>query len=236
LTHPNSDGKHGNADICSDPAHCQAWQSFDTLKAAKGGAYDAVLAAIGGAVDSTAGLCVTYEGEPILAVFHAASGGYTEDSVNVWRESLPYLTSVQSPESSTSVPDFVTSETFTAKQFRKTALAAYPTMNLDGAPASWFTSAERSPTGRLISVNLGGVKLSGNQLRQLFGLRSANIEWAIGASDNGGASTITFTVTGYGHGVGLSQYGANEFARLGASFEDILAYYYVGTEVAAISE
>jgi stage II sporulation protein D len=160
-------------------------------------------------------------------VFHSSSGGYTEDSGNVWGETLPYLRSVQSPESATSVPQFLTENSVTVEEFRRIALTAYPEMDLSMPPEAWFSNIVRSDTGRLVSVTLGGVELSATKLRLLFGLRSANIEWEIGETE------ISFTVKGYGHGVGLSQYGANEFARNGASFEDILRYYYQGASISA---
>jgi stage II sporulation protein D len=222
-----SDGTHPEADACDDPSHCKAWLTDSALREKWGGSYDVNLAKIAASVDSTDGLCAMYDDEPILAVFHSSSGGFTEDSSNVWSKSLPYLVSVQSPESSSSVPDFVTEAVFTVDEFKRIAVKGYPDMTFGGELVS---DAERSAAGRIISVKLGGVRLSGTEFRMLFGLRSANISWEI---DN---DEIRLTVTGYGHGVGLSQFGANEFARNGASFEDILGYYYRGISVKTVSE
>ncbi|MDR0819824.1 MAG: stage II sporulation protein D [Oscillospiraceae bacterium] len=221
---------HPDADVCDNPVHCKAWLSDEALREKWGDNYDVYIAKIKSAVVATDGLCAVYEDKPILAVFHAASGGFTEDSANVWGEALPYLRSVQSPESPASVPDFVTEPAFSLSEFKRLALEVYPDMDLSGASETWFGEESRSPNGRLLSVALGGVKLSGTQLRNLFGLRSANAVWTISVSE------IRFTVTGYGHGVGMSQFGANEFARNGADFKSILQYYYKGVEIEVISQ
>jgi stage II sporulation protein D len=224
-----NDGVHPDADVCDNPLHCKGWLPDAALREKWGGNYDAYILKIESAVADTDGLCAVYEEKPILAVFHAASGGYTEDSANVWGEALPYLRSVQSPESPANVPDFVTEPAFSLSEFKRTALEAYPEMDFSGAAETWFGGESRSPNGRLISVTLGGVSLSGTQLRNLFGLRSANAVWTISGSE------IRFTVTGYGHGVGMSQFGANEFARNGADFRFILKYYYKGVEIKVVS-
>jgi len=219
---------HPDADVCDNAAHCQGWLSDDACREKWGENYEAYSAKIAAAVAATDGLCAVYDGEPICAVFHSSSGGYTEDSINVWSEDLPYLTSVQSPETTTSVPDFITYVSFSLEEFKEIALKTYPDMTFPEAAKNWMTNVERSATERIVSLKVGGMTLTGTQLRLLFGLRSANATWSI---EN---DTITFTVRGYGHGVGMSQYGANEFARNGAAFDDILRYYYKGAEIQPI--
>ncbi|MDR3149501.1 MAG: stage II sporulation protein D [Oscillospiraceae bacterium] len=229
VNHAQSNGVHPDADTCDDPMHCKAWLSDNALRDKWGGSYTVNIEKITEAVDNTDGMLVMFDGEPILAVFHSSSGGNTEDSSNVWSKQLPYLQSVDSPETADSVPDFETAVTLSTSEFRLTALAEYPEMSLSGSSADWFKDVKRSDAGRIISLSLGGVTLTGTELRLLFGLRSANITWVIADG------SITFNVVGYGHGVGLSQYGANELAKQGMGYKDILLYYYRGSDVCPLS-
>ncbi|MDR2359950.1 MAG: stage II sporulation protein D [Oscillospiraceae bacterium] len=229
VNHLVSDGVHPDADTCSDPSHCKAWLSDDELHNKWGAGYDANISKITDAVDSTDGMLVMFDGEPILAVFHSSSGGNTEDSANVWSKQLPYLRSVDSPETAETVPGFVTAVTLTTSDFKRTALDAHPEMSLEGSASDWFRNMKRSNAGRIISLSLGGVTVTGTELRLMFGLRSANVTWLIADG------SVTFNVVGYGHGVGLSQYGANELAKQGMNYKDILLYYYRGSDVRPLS-
>ena len=105
------------------------------------------------------------------------------------------------------------------------ALAQYPGADLSGDPSGWFSQPVENSAGGVASVDLGGVTLTGSEVRTLFGLRSASV------SVSWDGEAFTFDVTGYGHGVGMSQYGANAMAREGSDFEEILTWYYTGTEV-----
>jgi stage II sporulation protein D len=214
--------KHADADVCSDPACCKAYADDSALRARWGADYDTYIAKIKEAVAETDGEYMVYEGEPILAVFHSSSDGYTEDSGNVWNTSLPYLQSVKSPETSAEVPGYVTSVTVSLDDFKSTILEQYPEATFDGEPASWIGPSIADASGRLASISIGGVELSGTTLRSLFALRSASIEITANA-DN-----IVLTTTGYGHGVGMSQYGANTLAAQGKNYEEILQWYYTG--------
>ena len=169
---------------------------------------------------ATDGEYLTYEDEPILAVFHSSSNGTTEDSKNVWGTALPYLKSVKSPETSEEVPGYETSVQIAPEEFRETVLARYSDAVLDGAPAGWFGPAVRDASGRLETIAIGGVDISGTALRSLFALRSADID--VTPTDD----SITLTTTGYGHGVGMSQYGANTLAKEGKTYAEILSWYY----------
>ena len=105
------------------------------------------------------------------------------------------------------------------------ALAQYPGADLSGDPSGWFSQTVENSAGGVASVDLGGVTLTGSEVRTLFGLRSASfsVSWD--------GEAFTFDVTGYGHGVGMSQYGANAMAREGSDFEEILTWYYTGAQV-----
>lgn len=219
-------GKHAaaGADVCSDPGCCQAMQSEDALRERWGADYEAYAAKLRAAAEETAGERLCYAGEPIFAAFHASSAGATEDSGAVW-SSLPYLVSVSSPESAETVPGFVTRLECAPLDFRDTLLSAFPEADLSGGPESWLGPVTRDASGRVASALLGGQTVSGTRLRALFSLRSTafTLEYRDGR--------FVFTVQGNGHGVGMSQYGAELLARGGADYREILAHYYPGAEL-----
>ena len=172
----------------------------------------------------TDGQVLTYEGAPIQAVFFSSAAGATEDAQAVWGRALPYLVSVDSPEGE-EVPNYRSTVTLTAEQVKKAAGEAGLDADLSGEPSAWFQNLTRTASGRVASVELGGISLSGGAARSLFALRSACFD----VSEQDGV--FTFSVTGYGHGVGMSQYGANAMAKAGSGWQDILAHYYTGAQL-----
>ena len=208
---------HKSAAVCSDPACCCAYLSDEALRENWGGDYRKNLRRIRSAVRETDGQTLRYEGEPIRAVFHSSSGGKTEASAALWGE-VPYLVSVSSPETAADVPGFETTVTVSAAD---AAQALGVTLPEDAA--QWLGETRRDEAGRVETIVIGGRTLSGAEARSLFSLRSTNFTVEV----LGGA--IVFHVTGSGHGVGMSQYGANVMARQGALYAEILAQYYPGT-------
>ncbi len=219
----NGHSPHPAGVCCADPGCCKAWFSEAQLRERWGADYDRWAAVVRRAVAETDGAILVYDGEPIFAAFHACSDGSTEASENVWVQALPYLRSVPSPETAETVPDFCSGLSVSYNELRRLALASYPEADLSGPGAEWLTGAEYTESGRLLRVILGGVTLTGNQLRFLLGLRSAAVTWTCGETE------IRFSVRGYGHGVGMSQYGARQMALEGADWRAILAHYYPGT-------
>ena len=217
-----SSGVHDGG-VCADPGCCEAYVGDAELHAKWGEDYDANIARIRAAVAATDSLILTYGGEPIFAAFHSSSSGCTEDCASVWGSELPYLVSVDTPESPENVPQLVQERSVPAAEFRNTVLAALPGAVFVAGPDGWLTEAEYTPSGRLASVRVGTVRVTGTELRSLFALRSTKVTWSV--SDEG----VTFFTEGYGHGVGMSQYGANILAREGADAAEILAHYYPGT-------
>ncbi len=215
-------GKHPNADVCAEPGHCQAWLDEPAMREAWGAAYEENSARLRAAVDATAGQCLCYEGQPVFAAFHSSSAGATEDCGQVWNPQ-PYLISVSSPESAESVPRYITELRCAPLDFRDTLLSQAPEADFTGDPEQWIGPLERDGSGRVAALTLGGVSFRGTQLRSLFSLRST----AFTLEFRGGQ--FCFTVTGSGHGVGMSQYGANVMAQNGADYRAILAHYYPGT-------
>ena len=213
---------HPPGTCCADPGCCRAWLPDTALRERWGADYDRWAAVIRQAVEETAGTVLLYQGEPILAVFHACSPGSTEASENVWLEALPYLRSVSSPETADSVPEYYSTVEFSWEELRRVALKAVPEADLSGPEEDWLSGAEYTESGRLRRVMLGGAELTGSGLRMLLGLRSAAFTWTCGTEG------IRFSVRGYGHGVGMSQYGARQMALDGADWQEILAHYYPG--------
>lgn len=216
---------HKGADVCDNYAHCQAWLSREEAMARWGDDAQAYSDAIQRAVYETDSLVITYEDEPIVAVFHAASSGHTEKAADVWGADIPYLLSVESPGEEES-PQYHGRVELSAAAFKAEILELYPDAKLDGAPDTWFGAPVRSESGGVLTIPVGGAEVTGTAVRAAAGLRSTNFT----VSADGG--TLIFLTVGYGHGVGLSQYGARARAREGKDFIEILKWYYTGVEVA----
>lgn len=213
--------KHGDAQVCTDYGCCQAWLGDDELRERWGESYGENRRRIAQAVESTAGEYLCYDGEAIFAAFHSSSAGYTEDCAEIWSR-LPYLVSVSSPETAGEVPNYVSTEELRPLDFRDTVLHLRPEADFSGPESQWVGETTRDASGRVATVTLGGAELTGAEARALFSLRSAafTLEYT--------GESFLFTVTGFGHGVGMSQYGANVMAAGGAPYTQILAHYYPG--------
>lgn len=216
---------HPDADICGDHRCCQAYISPEKAAQNWGSKAEENTQKILRAVQETGTEVILYDSKLISAVFHSSSASQTLDAVQVWGNSVPYLVGVKSPEGD-DVPNYHTEAKISAQDFKKTFLAAHAEAVLEGAPSGWFGEAERSAGGSVSRILVGGVPVKGTELRTLFSLRST--AFSIETTD----SEITFRVTGFGHGVGMSQYGANTMAKEGKSYRDILCWYYTGVTVA----
>ena len=205
--------KHEDADVCADPACCQGYHAGQTDEAALR------------AVEETDGLVMTYDGALIDATFFSCSGGRTEAAVAVWGGDIPYLRSVESPGEE-DAPRYVETVSLSAEEFSAAFCEAFPEANLAGGPESWFGACSYTDGGGVETMFIGGVPVSGTQLRRLFSLRSTNVSVRVTDED-----TIELTTHGYGHRVGLSQYGAKAMAEEGRDFEAILTHYYTGANV-----
>ena len=213
--------EHKGADACTDHTHCKAWMSEAKRRELWGADADKNWEKIGRAVDETAGEVIKYSGEIISAVFHSTSSGKTENSKDVWGGERPYLVSVESPGDLVS-PKYSSQNQFTLSEFKRIAAE-----NIEGVDFNKgiVSDIKRSEAGGITEVTVGGVKIHGTKLRSIYGLRSTNCQ--INVTDE----KVTFDVKGYGHGVGMSQYGANYMAKEGKNYKEILTTYYQGTEV-----
>ena len=206
----NGGCKHGG-DICTDSGCCQAYTPPEELSETK-------RAAIEAAVYGTAGEVAVYGGEPIEAVFHSTAGGYTEDSENAFVTALPYLRSVKSDE--TDAPRYASAQTMTNSEFCARVQSAFGVRLSD--PARETAVLSRYASGRVESLRLGGTTVTGKEFRSAFSLDSTNFSFEFG---NG---AVTISTKGFGHGVGLSQTGAQMMAEEGSDYREILSYYYTG--------
>ena len=213
--------EHNGAEICTDSAHCKAWLPEEKRRASWGADADKNWQKISAAVDETAGEVMTYNGEVISAVFHSTSSGKTENSKDVWGGDRPYLVSVDSPGDAES-PKYKSEKELTLDEFKKIAAE-----NIEGVDFSKEIVGDiaRSEAGGILTVSVGGVAVKGTKFRTMYGLRSTNAEIAVEGDK------VIFHVTGYGHGVGMSQYGANYLAAQGKKYDEILKTYYTGVEV-----
>lgn len=215
---------HPEADVCTDPNCCAAMLTEEEQLELWGENAEVYAEKIAACIAATDGQYLIYDDEPILAAFHASSEGSTEDSSSIW-QSLPYLVSVSSPETPEEVTNLHSIVEVSAEDFRQTIVASCPDAVLSDDPASWVGETVVTSSGRVGSIKIGGISVSGVTVRNMFALRSTS--FTISYADD----IFTFSVSGYGHGVGMSQYGANTMAKDGNSYADILSHYYPGTEL-----
>ena len=221
-----SGGNHGDqADICTDSTCCQAYISEDRARANWGDAADDYETKVETAVRETDGQAILYGGVPILAVFHSSSAGLTRAAGEVWLNDLPYLQAVESPEETDRIPNYYSRVEFAAAACKEKLLDAFPSADLSGPVSGWLQNPVTDSAGSVETVEVGGVTVKGTQVRTALGLRSACFDWEVRDGK------LVFYVTGYGHGVGMSQYGANYMAAEGADYREILTHYYTGVTV-----
>ena len=213
--------EHNGAMICTDSAHCKAWTSEEVKKQQWGKDANKNWKKISDAVDETKNIIITYEGNPISAVFHSTSSGFTENAKDVWGGDVKYLVSVKSDGEERS-PRFSSEKELTLEEFKKIAEENIEGVNWDNGMVE---DIERSEAGGIKTLSLGGVKIKGTDFRFMYGLRSTNVE--VEVVDD----VVKMHIKGYGHGVGMSQYGANHLAGEGKTFAEILKTYYSGVEI-----
>lgn len=212
---------HNGAAVCTDYTHCQAYMSENKRRESWGDAADANWEKVSSAVESTTGEIMTYNGETISAVFHSTSSGSTEAAVDVWGSDVPYLQSVASVGDEQS-PKYLSEVSMSEAEFKN--IAEDKVNGIDWSKGV-VTDIVRSGAGGIISLKLGGAEVKGTDFRTMFDLRSTNVEIT---NESG---SVKMSVKGYGHGVGMSQYGANYLASQGKKYEEILKTYYTGVEI-----
>lgn len=220
-----NEGKHGEAHICDSSNCCQAWISKeDRLNRWDEDKREANWNKIVSAVEETKGNIITYENQPINAFFHSNSGGATEPPINVWGGSgYPYLQTVET-SGEDGYEQYNSENEFTKDEFIMKMKERYSDFEIDFNTENCIQILEYTTGNRIKTIKIGNHNLSGVEVRQIFGLKSAN--FIIDVSDS-----IRFKVIGYGHGVGMSQTGADSLAKQGYKYEDIIKHFYTGVEV-----
>ena len=207
--------KHPQGAVCTDSGCCQAYLTETQYLQERGSQKD--MEKIYAAVAATAGEVVSYNGELIEATYFSCSGGRTEDAVAVWGEEIPYLQSVESP-GEIKAEQYQGNVYLTAAQFQ-----ALLGRDLSGSPKSWLGDVHYTAGGGVDHMVIGGITYSGTQIRKLLGLNST--VFTMTAQDSG----ISIVTKGWGHRVGMSQYGADAMALEGYTYQEILKHYYQGT-------
>ncbi len=222
----HNDNKHGEASICDSSACCQAWISKEKrLSRWEEAQREENWNKIVSAVDETKGKIITYEGQPINAFFHSNSGGKTETTLNVWGGTgYPYLQSV-STAGEENYSQYKSEYTCTKTEFITKIQEKHPDFQIDFGAEDALQVLEYTDGNRIKRMKVGNLELSGVEMRTIFSLRSANFTVQI-EGDN-----VKFQVIGYGHGVGMSQTGADSMAKQGSQYEEIIKHFYVGVEI-----
>ena len=221
--------KHENADICDDSACCQAWISkekrFEKWNEEE---RESNWAKIEKAVNETKGKIITYEGKPINAFFHSNSGGTTDTATNVWGgTNYPYLQAVETLGED-AYTQYSSEVLITKDEGISKIKENHSDFEIDFKSEKPIEVLEYTDGNRIKTIKIGNLNLSGVEVRTIFGLKSAKFEITMEGEN------IEFSVIGYGHGVGMSQTGADSMAKQGYNFEEIIKHYYTGVEIVNI--
>lgn len=221
--------KHGDGSICTNSACCQAWLSKeDRMSKWEEAEREANWNKIKEAVYSTSGEVIEYNGEVIDAFFHSNSGGKTEVPANVWGGTeYPYLQAVET-SGEDGYTQYSSEVTIGKNEFESKMREKYSDFQIDWNEEKNIEIVEYTDGGRVKTIKIGNKNLPGVEVRSIFGLKSANFNISI---EN---DTIKFSVKGYGHGVGLSQTGADSMAKQGANYKDIINHFYTNVQIVSL--
>lgn len=224
LEQQNPTPELNGADFSNDSTRYQACFTENQARLYYGDSFELYYQKITDAVDAVLPYILTYDGDPIIAAFCSMSSGTTESAETVWGTQVAYLVPVESA-ADMEAPRYLDTKTFSAEQLRTALEETFPDITLGDDPTAWIVPGQRSDAGTVCSVTVGDMTCTGQTLRQALDLRSADFsfEWD--------GTNCCFTTKGYGHGVGMSQYGANAMAQDGGSWEEILAHYYPNTQL-----
>ncbi len=207
-----------------DPARRQGCLTDPVLRSYWGTAYAENYARLSALIDQVAGAVLYYDGAPAGASYFAISNGQTEASENVWDAPLPYLTAVDS-SSDRQADGYEVTVQLSAQQVSAALASALDIQTAGIDPSAWFGAASYTPSGYVASLPVCGQMVEGTRLRAALGLRSACFSIQLQGDD------FSITTRGYGHGVGMSQWGARAMAQQGSSWQEILAHYFPGTVI-----
>lgn len=223
--YPNGQPEHIDAPVCTG-IHCQVWSSKDELiKSHPDGWYENYWGKIEEAVESTRGQILTYDNKIIEPLYHSTSGGRTENSEDVFSAAVPYLRSVESPYEGES-PRLNNSIKITTSEFIEKIKSVYGPINItENNLDQKIVLGEVSEGGKIKTIFIDDTEISGREIRSLFNLDSTNFSFIQSGNE------IEILTSGYGHGVGMSQWGADGMANEGYNYKEILNHYYTGVEI-----
>ena len=201
----------------TDTVNHQVYKNYDELREAWGVDYSWKINKITQAVNETRGEILTYEGNPITAAFFSTSNGYTENAEDYWQNEIPYLKSVQSPWDEQS-PEYMEQEIFQINEVTER-------LGLENAIQLEVGNITRTDSNRIREITINGKTFTGREIREKLNLRSNDFTIELKGDH------AIFTTRGFGHGVGMSQYGANGMAKEGRTYEDIVKHYYQGIDI-----
>lgn len=225
----NPDKELKGADFSADLSEGQFYLSDEQLHSKWGNLYNDSAEKIHSAVDSVFGEVLTDENNKLIdACYHAISSGATENAKDIFGFNDEHMIAVASP-TDINAPDYITKSCFSIDQFKEKMSSLNKNIKLTGKPENYITKTKRTQSGSVTEITIGGINFTGSDIRQVFGLRSAAFE--IEYSDK----KFNFTVRGYGHGVGLSQWGAQGMAEQGSDYKEILRHYYQNIKIKNIN-
>lgn len=218
----------GSADVSSDPTQGQAWLDQRALRQKWGLlGYYRYWGKVSAAVDTTSGQILTYQGEVADGLYHSTCGGHTESAREVWGNDVPYLTGVPCDYCRQS-PRYRTQLYVALRTLGQAVPSSAGGSSSGGSKTPVPELLESTVTGRVRLLQVGGVTVRGTEVRERLGLPSTWFSWQVEGD------RVRFDVRGWGHGVGMCQYGADGQARQGRSYLEILQYYFPGTTVRLI--
>lgn len=218
-----SDEEIGGADISDDSSIHQGYMAKEEMQEKWGDAFDTYYEKVADAVDEVLDKIITYDGEPIMAAYHAISSGKTESAKNMWGEDIRYLRTVDSEWDKDSAR--YSSEVIYSVGELQEMLKNIENADFSGDETDWIKIKSTSDAGTVLEAEVCGTEMTGMEIRNLLSLRSPVFEVEYEDGD------FVFAVSGYGHGVGMSQNGANCMAQDGYTYEEIIAHYYPGTVI-----
>lgn len=212
------------ADFSNDTSKYQGYFTVNQAKQYFGDSFEMNYKKISDAVNEVADYIITYNDEPIISAFCSMSSGMTESAENAWGMAVDYLVPVDS-SADTSAPKYLEETEYSAEVLREKLTAAFGEIQLGEDLGEWIKTAAVSESGTVLRAEVGGRSVTGGEIRDALALRSAAF------TVKAGKDSVTITTRGYGHGVGMSQYGANAMAANGSDWREILEHYYAGCKI-----
>ena len=212
------------ADFSNDTSKYQGYFTLNQIKQFYGDNFDLYYKKVSAAANEVSDFIITYHDEPIVSAFCSMSSGKTESAENAWGSPVDYLISVDS-SFDTSAPKYLEETAYSKDVLQAKLSSAFPTAKLGDDFTKWLEVKKTSDAGTVLEMRVGDITVSGSDMRSALALRSAAFVIKFTQSE------VVFDTKGYGHGVGMSQYGANAMASQGSSWQDILNHYYSGCSI-----